>query len=234
MLQSRTVPLGFESAGRVVKGCNVVVLLTKKHSSMSVFFDMEWALINSTKEIALKLSDMMENMKLHGICPRTPTITAFASSSFLISPQHQCDSRHLEETPSKKHGQHLKRCRKGSIHFEREKAVKTMRERCCDDTVGGEYCAVSILFVLGGALAKMMISRGLFGWSPPHIQPLTPVSEVSEPPESPSPYLEQSNDAGPAPAEDDQEIDEGEEMEQPPAAVPFSRSLLAPTDWIGF
>lgn len=37
---------------------------------MSVFFDMEWALINSTKEIALKLSDMMENMKLHGICPR--------------------------------------------------------------------------------------------------------------------------------------------------------------------
>ncbi|KAL6341452.1 hypothetical protein AAG906_032571 [Vitis piasezkii] len=146
MLQSRTVPLGFESAGRVVKGCNVVVLLTKKHSSMSVFFDMEWALINSTKEIALKLSDMMENMKLHGICPRTPTITAFASSSFLISPQHQFDSRHLEETPSKKHGQHLKRCRKGSIHFEREKAVKTMRERCCDDTVGGEYCAVSILF----------------------------------------------------------------------------------------
>uniref|UniRef100_A0A803MVM4 ABC transporter B family member 20 n=1 Tax=Chenopodium quinoa TaxID=63459 RepID=A0A803MVM4_CHEQI len=36
----------------------------------------------------------------------------------------------------------------------------------------------------------MNISRGLFGWSPPHIQPLTPVSEVSEPPESPSPYMD--------------------------------------------
>lgn len=79
-----------------------------------------------------------------------------------------------------------------------------------------------------------MISRGLFGWSPPHIQPLTPVSEVSEPPESPSPYLEQSNDAGPAPAEDDQEIDEGEEMEQPPAAVPFSRLFACADrlDWV--
>ncbi|KAK1670313.1 hypothetical protein QYE76_058472 [Lolium multiflorum] len=30
-----------------------------------------------------------------------------------------------------------------------------------------------------------MVSRGLFGWSPPHVQPLTPGSEVSEPPESP-------------------------------------------------
>ncbi|KAJ9698332.1 hypothetical protein PVL29_007422 [Vitis rotundifolia] len=79
-----------------------------------------------------------------------------------------------------------------------------------------------------------MISRGLFGWSPPHIQPLTPVSEVSEPPESPSPYLEQSNDAGPAPAEDDQEIEEGEEMEQPPAAVPFSRLFACADrlDWV--
>lgn len=35
---------------------------------------------------------------------------------------------------------------------------------------------------------KMNLSRTLFGMSPPHIQPLTPVSEVSEPPESPSPY----------------------------------------------
>jgi hypothetical protein len=34
----------------------------------------------------------------------------------------------------------------------------------------------------------MNLSRTLFGMSPPHIQPLTPVSEVSEPPESPSPY----------------------------------------------
>lgn len=71
-------------------------------------------------------------------------------------------------------------------------------------------------------LAKMMISRGLFGWSPPHIQPLTPVSEVSEPPESPSPYLEASGDV--VPAEMDEEIDaETEEIEPPPAAVPFSQ-----------
>lgn len=35
---------------------------------------------------------------------------------------------------------------------------------------------------------EMNLSRTLFGMSPPHIQPLTPVSEVSEPPESPSPY----------------------------------------------
>lgn len=34
----------------------------------------------------------------------------------------------------------------------------------------------------------MNLSRTLFGMSPPHIQPLTPVSEVSEPPESPYPY----------------------------------------------
>ncbi|XP_073020565.1 ABC transporter B family member 20-like [Primulina eburnea] len=69
----------------------------------------------------------------------------------------------------------------------------------------------------------MMISRGLFGWSPPHIQPLTPVSEVSEPPESPSPYLDTG--AGEAvPLEVEDEIDaEADEMEPPPAAVPFSR-----------
>ncbi|PIA38941.1 hypothetical protein AQUCO_02700259v1 [Aquilegia coerulea] len=67
----------------------------------------------------------------------------------------------------------------------------------------------------------MMISRGLFGWSPPHIQPLTPVSEVSEPPESPSPYLDSNTEA--EAVEDDEGIDETEEMEPPPAAVPFSR-----------
>lgn len=69
----------------------------------------------------------------------------------------------------------------------------------------------------------MMISRGLFGWSPPHIQPLTPVSEVSEPPESPSPYTDMgTGEAEPVEVED--EIDaENEEMEPPPAAVPFSR-----------
>ncbi|XP_061976784.1 ABC transporter B family member 20 [Populus nigra] len=71
----------------------------------------------------------------------------------------------------------------------------------------------------------MMIPRGLFGWSPPHIQPLTPVSEVSEPPESPSPYLDASAEAAAAAAqaEAEEEIDEAEEMEPPPAAVPFSR-----------
>lgn len=73
----------------------------------------------------------------------------------------------------------------------------------------------------------MMISRGLFGWSPPHIQPLTPVSEVSEPPESPSPYIdigsEVSGAAPEPPADDGEETEEGEEIEEPPAAVPFSR-----------
>lgn len=69
----------------------------------------------------------------------------------------------------------------------------------------------------------MMISRGLFGWSPPHIQPLTPVSEVSEPPESPSPYLDTgSGDAVPVEVEDETDA-EADEMEPPPAAVPFSR-----------
>lgn len=72
----------------------------------------------------------------------------------------------------------------------------------------------------------MMISRGLFGWSPPHIQPLTPVSEVSEPPESPSPYVETSAEGGgPAGAqvEPEEEVEEPEEVEPPPAAVPFTR-----------
>ncbi|KAK8662370.1 hypothetical protein V6N13_091948 [Hibiscus sabdariffa] len=73
----------------------------------------------------------------------------------------------------------------------------------------------------------MMISRGLFGWSPPHIQPLTPVSEVSEPPESPSPYLDASAEAAAAAAaaqvEAEEEMEEAEELESPPAAVPFSK-----------
>lgn len=69
----------------------------------------------------------------------------------------------------------------------------------------------------------MMISRGLFGWSPPHIQPLTPVSEVSEPPESPSPYLDASAETAGQPVEPEEEIEEPEEIEPPPAAVPFSR-----------
>ncbi|KAH6829538.1 P-glycoprotein 20 [Perilla frutescens var. hirtella] len=69
----------------------------------------------------------------------------------------------------------------------------------------------------------MMISRGLFGWSPPHIQPLTPVSEVSEPPESPSPYTDMgTGDAEPVEVEEEMDA-ENEEMEPPPAAVPFSQ-----------
>ncbi|KAJ0962333.1 hypothetical protein J5N97_030161 [Dioscorea zingiberensis] len=66
----------------------------------------------------------------------------------------------------------------------------------------------------------MMVSRGLFGWSPPHMQPLTPVSEVSEPPESPSPYMDIGGEA--VPVEEDGTVDELEEIEPPPAAVPFS------------
>lgn len=69
----------------------------------------------------------------------------------------------------------------------------------------------------------MMVSRGLFGWSPPHIQPLTPVSEVSEPPESPSPYMDQSAETAGQQLEPDEVMEEPEEMEPPPAAVPFSR-----------
>ncbi|KAK4480468.1 hypothetical protein RD792_013541 [Penstemon davidsonii] len=81
----------------------------------------------------------------------------------------------------------------------------------------------------------MMISRGLFGWSPPHIQPLTPVSEVSEPPESPSPYLDTGTGEAVAAVEVEDEIDdEGDEMEPPPAAVPFSRLFACADrlDWV--
>ncbi|TYI62631.1 hypothetical protein E1A91_D10G259400v1 [Gossypium mustelinum] len=84
----------------------------------------------------------------------------------------------------------------------------------------------------------MMISRGLFGWSPPHIQPLTPVSEVSEPPESPSPYLDTSAEAAAAAAaaqvEAEEEMEEAEELEPPPAAVPFSRLFACADrlDWV--
>jgi ATP-binding cassette subfamily B (MDR/TAP) protein 1 len=84
----------------------------------------------------------------------------------------------------------------------------------------------------------MMISRGLFGWSPPHIQPLTPVSEVSEPPESPSPYLDPGAEHGgtgtAAQADDEEEMEEPEEMEPPPAAVPFSQLFACADrfDWV--
>ena len=70
----------------------------------------------------------------------------------------------------------------------------------------------------------MMVSRGLFGWSPPHVQPLTPVSEVSEPPESPSPYLDHGAETSVSQqVEVEDEMEEAEEMEPPPAAVPFSK-----------
>ncbi|KAM0948245.1 putative ABC-type xenobiotic transporter [Dioscorea sansibarensis] len=78
----------------------------------------------------------------------------------------------------------------------------------------------------------MMVSRGLFGWSPPHMQPLTPVSEVSEPPESPSPYMDIGGEA--VPVEEDAPVDELEEIEPPPAAVPFSRLFACADglDWV--
>ncbi|XP_042418231.1 ABC transporter B family member 20-like isoform X1 [Zingiber officinale] len=78
----------------------------------------------------------------------------------------------------------------------------------------------------------MMSSRGLFGWSPPHVQPLTPVSEVSEPPESPSPYMDSGVEV--VPVEDDVAVDEMEEIEPPPAAVPFSRLFACADklDWV--
>ncbi|CAK9168912.1 unnamed protein product [Ilex paraguariensis] len=63
-----------------------------------------------------------------------------------------------------------------------------------------------------------MSARGVFGWSPPHMQPLTPVSEVSEPPESPFAYVEPGIEAV-GPADDEEEIED--EAEPPPAAVPF-------------
>lgn len=90
----------------------------------------------------------------------------------------------------------------------------------------------------GGAAPKMMISRGLFGWSPPHIQPLTPVSEVSEPPESPSPYIDNTAEgpgAVPAQPEQEEEVEDVDETEEPPpAAVPFFRLFICADrlDWV--
>ncbi|KAI9078203.1 hypothetical protein K1719_039817 [Acacia pycnantha] len=57
----------------------------------------------------------------------------------------------------------------------------------------------------------MMISRHLFGWSPPHIQPITPASEV----------------------EVEDEMEEPEEIEPPQVAVPFSRLFVCADrlDW---
>lgn len=68
-----------------------------------------------------------------------------------------------------------------------------------------------------------MINRGLFGWSPPHVQPLTPVSEVSEPPESPSPYVDPNGEISATQTVEEEEMEEEDDMEPPPAAVPFSK-----------
>ncbi|KAJ4805139.1 hypothetical protein LUZ62_017705 [Rhynchospora pubera] len=83
-----------------------------------------------------------------------------------------------------------------------------------------------------------MGSRGLFGWSPPHVQPLTPVSEVSEPPESPSPYVDpmvdggvgvMDDEVGPSGADDDMD-----DSEPPPEAVPFPQLFRCADrfDWV--
>lgn len=53
------------------------------------------------------------------------------------------------------------------------------------------------------------------------MQPLTPVSEVSEPPESPSPYMDEA--AASAAMDEDETAEMEEDAEMPPAAVPFSR-----------
>ncbi|KAL1322309.1 hypothetical protein AAHE18_14G187000 [Arachis hypogaea] len=69
-----------------------------------------------------------------------------------------------------------------------------------------------------------MVSRELFGWSPPHIQTLTPVSEVSEPPESPSLYIDPGAETSASQqVEVEEEIEEPEEVEPTAAAVPFCR-----------
>jgi ATP-binding cassette subfamily B (MDR/TAP) protein 1 len=84
-----------------------------------------------------------------------------------------------------------------------------------------------------------MVSRGLFGWSPPHVQPLTPVSEVSEPPESPSPYAADTGaDGVPLPADgvgpaEEDDMDESDVV-PPPIAAPFSRLFECADrfDWV--
>jgi ATP-binding cassette, subfamily B (MDR/TAP), member 1 len=71
-----------------------------------------------------------------------------------------------------------------------------------------------------------MVVRGLFGWSSPHVQPLTPVSETSE---SPSPYVADfahGADAAAPPPDDDAHPplnDVDDDTDPPPAVVPFKR-----------
>ncbi|OIV91227.1 hypothetical protein TanjilG_30449 [Lupinus angustifolius] len=79
-----------------------------------------------------------------------------------------------------------------------------------------------------------MGSRGLFGWSPPHVQPLTPVSEVSEPPESPYVDPGAETSASLQVELEEEEMEEPEDMEPPPAAVPFSHLFACADrlDWL--
>ncbi|KAJ6822507.1 ABC transporter B family member 20 [Iris pallida] len=79
----------------------------------------------------------------------------------------------------------------------------------------------------------MMTSRGLFGWSSP-VQPLTPVSEVSEPPESPLPYSLSMEMADRGMGEGPGEEEEEDAAEPPPAAVPFLRlfDCADRLDWV--
>ncbi|MFS8006437.1 putative ABC transporter type 1, transmembrane domain superfamily [Helianthus anomalus] len=58
------------------------------------------------------------------------------------------------------------------------------------------------------------------------------MSEVSEPSESPSPYMDTSNDTLAVEAEE--EMEETEEIEPPPAAVPFSKLFVCADrlDWV--
>lgn len=70
----------------------------------------------------------------------------------------------------------------------------------------------------------------LFGWSQLHIQPLTLVSEVSELLELPSLCLDLGAETFTSQLiEVEKEMEEAEEIESPPAVVPFSR-LFAYTD----
>lgn len=76
-----------------------------------------------------------------------------------------------------------------------------------------------------------MGSRSLFGWGQPDLVPLTPVSEVSEPPESPLPYMDPSFEAVGGGEEDEEEENEEREPELAPEAVPIW-GFFACADWI--